>query len=214
MNDERMWASNVIGRGVMRAWPSLSLAPRSPGSESFDNEVVCASDEPAGFPGDARCGRRRVEQSDLASVRVAAAQTRARRFVIREDRFGRMFPNFEPFFQDVTPRFRNALLEIGNPGGMLNANDSLISGPTALIVDPDLNVDNPNNPTHTAGTTFMGPFIDQRDVGSSRGRRSDGRSETAHATLAAWRAPSPHGRLPPPSHVKREGESCARSEHG
>ena len=98
--------------------------------------------------------------TSLLSAAAAAPPTRPRRFVIREDRFGRMFPNLEPFFRDVTPRLRNALLEIGKPGGMMDANDSLISGPIALIVDPALNVDNPNNPTHTAGTTFMGQFID------------------------------------------------------
>ncbi len=33
-------------------------------------------------------------------------------------------------------------------------------GPVALIVDPALSVNNPNNPAHTAGTTFMGQFMD------------------------------------------------------
>ena len=29
-----------------------------------------------------------------------------------------------------------------------------------LITDPSLSANNPNNPTHTAGTTFFGQFID------------------------------------------------------
>ena len=35
-----------------------------------------------------------------------------------------------------------------------------LAGPVALIVDPALSVNNPNNPAHTAGTTFMGQFMD------------------------------------------------------
>jgi hypothetical protein len=43
----------------------------------------------------------------------------------------------------------------------MDAHDALERGPVDLIVDPALSVDNPNNPTHTAGTTFMGQFMDQ-----------------------------------------------------
>jgi hypothetical protein len=53
-----------------------------------------------------------------------------------------------------------ALLELGQPGGMLDARDNLAAGPVALIADPDLSTNNPNNSTHTAGTTFMGQFLD------------------------------------------------------
>jgi hypothetical protein len=90
----------------------------------------------------------------------AQATTAPRRFVLREDRFGRMFPQLEPFFRDVSPRLLAALREIGRPGGMLDAGDALDRGPVALIVDPALNLNNPNNPAHTAGTTFMGQFLD------------------------------------------------------
>jgi hypothetical protein len=84
----------------------------------------------------------------------------AQRFVLREDKFGRMFPRLDPFFDRATDALNAALLEIGKPGGILDANDNLAAGPVALIVDPALNVNNPNNPTHTAGTTFMGQFMD------------------------------------------------------
>jgi len=89
-----------------------------------------------------------------------AEHTRPRRFVIREDRFGRMFPTLDPFFREVSPRLLNALREIGKPGGVLDANDNLAAGPIALIVDPALNVNNPNHPLFSAGVTFMGQFLD------------------------------------------------------
>lgn len=77
----------------------------------------------------------------------------------RPDRFGRMFPRLAPF-ANPSERITQALLEIGKPGGMMDAKDNLAAGPVALIVDPALNVNNPNNTTHTAGTTFMGQFLD------------------------------------------------------
>jgi Animal haem peroxidase len=89
----------------------------------------------------------------------ALAQSRPRHFVLREDRFGRIFPNLPPF-AEASQALDAALRDIGKPGGMLDAKDDLLAGPVQLIVDPALNVNNPNNPTHTAGTTFMGQFMD------------------------------------------------------
>jgi hypothetical protein len=89
----------------------------------------------------------------------ALAQSRPRHFVLREDRFGRIFPNLPPF-AEASRTLDAALRDIGKPGGMLDAKDDLLAGPVQLIVDPALNVNNPNNPTHTAGTTFMGQFMD------------------------------------------------------
>jgi hypothetical protein len=51
-------------------------------------------------------------------------------------------------------------VELGKPGGLLDAADQLSAGAKALIVDPTLSVNNPNNTTHTAGTTFLGQFLD------------------------------------------------------
>jgi Animal haem peroxidase len=98
-------------------------------------------------------------------VRTVHAQTRSTRFSpIREDRFGRMFPDLDPFFRDNTPALRAAMRDIGKPGGILDARDHLGDGgeaaATALIVNPALNVNNPNNLAQTAGTTFIGQFID------------------------------------------------------
>jgi heme peroxidase len=89
-----------------------------------------------------------------------AQQSRPRRFVIREDRFGRIFPELDPFYPEASPRLLAALREIGAPGGMLDAKDSLDKGPVALITDSALSTNNPNNTAHTAGTTFMGQFLD------------------------------------------------------
>jgi Animal haem peroxidase len=110
----------------------------------------------------------------LASVATAAvasgvpgvlrAQPSRRRFVIREDRFGRMFPGLEPFFRENSRRLQEALRDIGKPGGILDAEDELGDGGRQaaidLIVNPELSRNNPNNPAHTAGTTFMGQFLD------------------------------------------------------
>jgi hypothetical protein len=48
----------------------------------------------------------------------------------------------------------------------------LSQGPVLLITDPSLSLNNPNNPTHTAGTTFFGQFVDHDitfDVASTLG---------------------------------------------
>jgi Animal haem peroxidase len=101
----------------------------------------------------------------LLGVREALAQ----RFVISEEFFGRMFPRLNPFFENTSRSLNEALLEAGKLGGVLDAKDRLPASASAvdqaqnainLIVDPALNVNNPNNTTHTAGTTFMGQFMD------------------------------------------------------
>ena len=91
-----------------------------------------------------------------------------------EGRFGRMFPSLPPFSAD-TPSIRAALREVGKPGGIMDAGDDL-TNPLALIVDPVLSSANPNNPTMTAGFTFVGQFLDHDmtfDPTSSLARRQD-----------------------------------------
>jgi hypothetical protein len=73
--------------------------------------------------------------------------------------FGRIFPDLPPFAA-ATDAVRVALAELGRRGGLLDANDDLSKGPVLLITDPSLSANNPNNPTHTAGTTFFGQFVD------------------------------------------------------
>ncbi len=82
--------------------------------------------------------------------------------------FGRLFPALPPF-AEATDAVRAALLEVGQPGGILDARDDLAAGAKALIVDPTVNGNatttnpygtNPDNPTMTAGSTFVGQFTD------------------------------------------------------
>ena len=82
--------------------------------------------------------------------------------------FGRIFPQLPPF-SEANDTVRAALLEVGKPGGVMDAGDQLSAGPKALIVDPSVNGNptaadpygsNPDNPTMTAGSTFVGQFVD------------------------------------------------------
>ena len=82
--------------------------------------------------------------------------------------FGRLFPSLPPF-ATATDTVRAALLEVGAPGGIMDARDDLAAGPKNLIVDPTVNGNptainpygtNPDNPTMTAGSTFVGQFTD------------------------------------------------------
>jgi heme peroxidase len=73
--------------------------------------------------------------------------------------FGRIFPGLPPF-APATEQVKRALLALGAKGGPLDADDDLAKGPVLLITDPGLSAGNPNNPTHTAGTTFFGQFVD------------------------------------------------------
>lgn len=94
----------------------------------------------------------------------------------RSDRFGRMF--HLPPFAEPTPAIRAALVALGARGGLLDARDQLSAGPVALIVDPLLNLANPNNDTETAGMTFLGQFLDHDmtfDTGSRLGQPANPR---------------------------------------
>jgi hypothetical protein len=51
-------------------------------------------------------------------------------------------------------------MAMGQPGGVIDARDPLAEGPVRLITNPELSPGNPDNPTHTAGTTFFGQFLD------------------------------------------------------
>jgi hypothetical protein len=91
-----------------------------------------------------------------------------------QGRFGRLFPTLPPFAAD-TPLIRGALVELGAAGGPMDAADDL-SDPITLITDPGKSAHNPNNPTITAGFTFLGQFLDHDmtfDPTSSLARRQD-----------------------------------------
>lgn len=104
----------------------------------------------------------------LAASPWVAAQQR-----ISTAHFTRLF-GFLPPFAAPSPQMVAALLDIGKPGGLMDARDALAAGPVALIVDPALSLNNPNAaaPEATAGTTFIGQFIDHDmtfDAGSRLG---------------------------------------------
>ena len=87
-------------------------------------------------------------------------------------RFSRMFDGVDAP-DDVDDELLTMLATLGAPGGPLDAKDPLEEGPIRLITEPELSANNPNNPTHTAGTTFMGQFLDHditRDAGSTLGQ--------------------------------------------
>ena len=90
-------------------------------------------------------------------------------------KFGRLFGELPPFASD-NPSVRAALLELGKPGGLMDAQDNLDATPQQLIVDPALSANNPNNPRMTAGMTFLGQFVDHDmtfDPTSSLERQAD-----------------------------------------
>ncbi len=77
----------------------------------------------------------------------------------RPDRFSRLFANLRPF-AEASSSVTRALREVGAPGGMMDARDPLEEGPILLITNPDLSPNNRDNAANTAGTTFMGQFLD------------------------------------------------------
>ena len=106
---------------------------------------------------------------------VQAAPARSRFASTGSQTFGRLFPNLPPFAAPSSG-LNKSLLALGAQGGLLDAQDQLSAGPINLITDPSLSVNNPDNPTHTAGTTFMGQFIDHDitfDTSSKLGQTTD-----------------------------------------
>ncbi|MEJ7744340.1 MAG: hypothetical protein WKF73_18455 [Nocardioidaceae bacterium] len=110
----------------------------------------------------------------MAHGNADAGQATPRSKFYDQGKFGRLFPSLPPFSAD-TPLVRGALAELGAPGGPMDAQDDL-SDPIALITDPAKSADNPNNPTLTAGFTFVGQFLDHDmtfDPTSSLARTQD-----------------------------------------
>ena len=108
--------------------------------------------------------------------------------------FGRIFPTLPPF-APASDAIKAALMDIGKPGGLLDAKDDLSQGPAALITNPALSVNNPNNVTHTAGTTFMGQFMDHDmtfDATSPLGQPTDP-TTARNARTAAFDLDSVYG---------------------
>jgi hypothetical protein len=90
---------------------------------------------------------------------VQAAPARSLFATTGPQHFGRLFPGLHAF-APASKRVRKSLLALGAQGGPLDARDELSAGPINLITDPALSRNNPDNPQHTAGTTFFGQFVD------------------------------------------------------
>lgn len=112
-------------------------------------------------------------------------------------RFGRLFPSL-PAFSSDNLSIRANLMELGKPGGIMDADDVL---PPTDPLTP--NPRNKDNPTQTAGFTFLGQFLDHDltfDPTSSIERQVDPESIENFRTPAfeldsvygAGRAASPH----------------------
>jgi hypothetical protein len=98
----------------------------------------------------------------LSPGAAVAAERRSARYgrVGLTQHFGRIFERMRPFAAPGTKGLEAALVDIASPGGILDAHDALERGPADLITDLSLSAHNPNNPSHTAGLTFFGQFMD------------------------------------------------------
>jgi hypothetical protein len=133
----------------------------------------------------------------LAPSEAVAQLVDAQATATRPDRFSRMFDRL-PAFGEATAPMKAALMEIGAPGGLLDAKDPLTEGPVRLITNPELSPNNRDNTTHTAGLTFFGQFLDHDmtfDTSSQLGvpTRPEG---TANARTPALDLDAVYGRGP------------------
>ena len=111
-----------------------------------------------GFLGRAGIGAGAVATSGATTLlRAPAAHGQAPQSPIN---FGRMFSDRLPAFARNDSFVRSLMRELGKVGGIMDARDDLAAGPVNLIVDETLQQRNRNNATHTAGTTFLGQFLD------------------------------------------------------
>ena len=80
---------------------------------------------------------------------------------VPDPRFSRMF-QLPAFADPQSTAVQNAMIDIGKPGGLLDAKDPLSEGPVRLITNPELSPSNVDQDVRdmTAGTTFVGQFLD------------------------------------------------------
>jgi len=113
--------------------------------------------------------------SGTLAAPVTAAPARSNFVSTGPQHFGRLFPRLEAF-APASKAVTSALLALGAQGGPLDAQDPLDAGPVKLITDPSLSANNPDNTSHTAGTTFVGQFVDHDitfDTSSKLGTPTD-----------------------------------------
>jgi Animal haem peroxidase len=140
------------------------------------------------FLGRLGLGAATVGAGGLLRTETAQAQLQAQKVSKAgvEGHFGRIFHGLPPFASESS-QVQAALRDIGKPGGILDAKDPLEKGPVLLITDLSLSANNPNNPNHTAGTTFFGQFLDHDitfDVGSKLAHPTDPETATNGRTPA------------------------------
>jgi len=143
--------------------------------------------------------RRFIELMAAGAAAAAAGAVPGAAFAqtARPDRFGRLFATLPPFAR-ASEAVTAALMQIGKPGGIMDARDALERGPVDLIVDPALSTINRNNPTQTAGTTFIGQFMDHDmtfDTSSQLGVRTEPR-RSRNAREPAFNLDSVYGEGP------------------
>ena len=114
-----------------------------------------------------------------------------------------MFPDLPSFIPNDARR-QAALVDIAKPGGIMDARDNLAVGPVLLITDPAQSVNNRDNPTHTAGTTFFGQFLDHDMT-------FDTTSPLGVATAAGAHHERPHSRAGPGHRVRPRPGHATRS---
>ena len=162
----------VIGAGVGAAVAAPALA-----AAQTDDELPLQNREPR--DGDQRRRRDRDGERPQREGGRQRARPAPAPDVVGPDRFARLFGL--PSFARPNRELREALAEMGRPGGMMDAKDPLELGPVRLIAEPELSPNNRDNPTNTAGVTFMGQFLDHditRDAGSRLGRPTSVRRST------------------------------------
>jgi hypothetical protein len=96
-----------------------------------------------------------------------------------------MFPELPPF-APPTDAARDQAKKLGEKGGLIDALDDL-SDPVLSITDPTRSLNNPDNPSMTAGVTFFGQFLDHDvtlDPRSPLLKRSNPRKTTNFRTAA------------------------------
>ena len=116
-----------------------------------------------------------IAAGPIAVAAPAAASGSSSDSVPQAQRFSRLFPGLEPFAEDSV-ELQAALLELGKRGGIMDAKDPLEVGPIRLITEPGLSPNNRDNPSQSAGMTFVAQFLDHdltRDAGSVLGKPTD-----------------------------------------
>ena len=117
----------------------------------------------------------------LLPLESFAQHLEGQRVAPRSDRFSRIFDL--PSFAEPTPQIQAALMELGAPGGLMDAKDPLHEGPIRLITNPELSPNNRDNPAATAGSRSSAVSRPRHDV------RRDVEARRAHAAGALARIP-------------------------